>query len=139
MERDFKTALEFFSSLEVPRRRGLKLALDGNLGAGKTHFVRALLDCWEPGLSAQAASPSFGLCHNYVGSALVFDHFDLYRLEDRAELEETGLFESLSDPNRVTLVEWAELFPEVYRFCNLRLWITEEGKRRHYQIQQIEV
>lgn len=137
MDVGFTQTLDFFLGLGQ-RLQGLKLALDGDLGAGKTHFVRALLEALEPGLGLQVTSPSFALCNRYVGSALVIDHFDLYRLEDPEELEEIGLYDSLDDPNRVSLVEWAGKFKGVAPHCThrLRIELTPEG--RVYKIEKIQ-
>lgn len=139
MDRDLQGALDFFLKLEPIRLQGLKLALDGDLGAGKTYFVRSFLEALSPGSSAQAASPSFGLAHQYQGGDFLVDHFDLYRLEDPSELEEIGLFEALSEPGRIALVEWAQLFESVYSYCQYRLLILEEQGRRVYRIQSIEI
>jgi len=118
--------------------KGLKLALDGDLGAGKTYFVRALLEAMEPGLGLQVPSPSFALCNRYVGSEFEIDHFDLYRLEDPQELEETGLFESLDDPGRISLVEWAGKFKGVVPQCNFLLQIEITPTGRAYKIKEIQ-
>ena len=89
-------------------RRGDVLALSGDLGAGKTHFVKGLV----AGVGAHTAvtSPTFTLIHEYLGGRLPIYHFDFYRLEDEDEALKIGLDEYL-DGDGVCVIEWAEKFP----------------------------
>ncbi len=89
-------------------RRGDVLALCGDLGAGKTHFVKGL----AAGFGAQTGvtSPTFTLIHEYPGGRLPLYHFDFYRLEDEDEALKIGLDEYL-DGDGVSVIEWADKFP----------------------------
>jgi tRNA threonylcarbamoyladenosine biosynthesis protein TsaE len=102
--------IAFGHSLAGSLRRGDVLALCGDLGAGKTHFVKGL----AAGLGAGdvVTSPTFTLIHEYIGGRLPLYHFDFYRLESEAEALRIGLDEYL-DGDGVCAIEWAERFQAV--------------------------
>ena len=86
-------------------KAGDLIVLEGQLGAGKTVFVRGLAA--GLGLDEQLiSSPSFGLVNEYPGEIPLY-HFDLYRVNDMHELYEIGWEEYLSR-NGVVVVEWGE-------------------------------
>ena len=92
-------------ALAADLRPGDVLLLSGNLGAGKTAFVRGLAEGLgiEPG---EVSSPTFTLVHEYRGGRLTLYHVDLYRLE-RAATDDLGLDE-LGVRDGVLAVEWPD-------------------------------
>lgn len=86
-------------------RRGWVVALRGDLGAGKTRFVKGLAR--GLGSPARVHSPTFTLVNEYGGGRLNLFHLDLYRLESAAQILSAGVEEFLT-PDGVTVVEWAE-------------------------------
>ncbi len=89
-------------------RRGDVLALCGDLGAGKTHFVKGLAA--GLGATASVTSPTFTLIREYPDGRLSLFHFDFYRLDDEDEALKIGLDEYL-DGDGACVIEWAEKFP----------------------------
>lgn len=104
------------------------VALAGDLGAGKTHFVKGLLQGLES--DAEVTSPTFTLVHEYGGGRWPVFHFDFYRLERQAEIDEIG-FDDYLEEEGVTVVEWADRFPRVFpaRTRWLRLEVVSESER----------
>ena len=84
---------------------GMVVWLDGELGAGKTTLVRALLRAL--GHSGPVKSPTYTLVEVYVVSSIYWYHFDFYRFNDPTEFEDAGLCEYFRE-DCVCLVEWPE-------------------------------
>jgi tRNA threonylcarbamoyladenosine biosynthesis protein TsaE len=84
---------------------GLVVRLSGELGAGKTQFVRGFAR--GLGAAVRVHSPTFTLINEYGGGRLALFHLDLYRLETADQILSAGVEEFLS-PDGVSIIEWAE-------------------------------
>ena len=116
-------------------RSGLVLALSGDLGAGKTQFVKGLAR--GLGVTGRVHSPTFTLVNEYAGGRLRLFHLDLYRLETPAQIQSAGVEEFLQ-PEGVAVIEWAERLDPVLRqspasgpvrLVNVTIAITSETER----------
>lgn len=97
------------------------LALTGDLGAGKTTFTQALGQAL--GIVEFLPSPTFTLVNEYaLPNGGTFVHADLYRLRDRSEMAQLGLRDYFTQPNTVTVVEWADRFSDY--FPKNTIWLT---------------
>lgn len=118
-------------------RGGELVSLAGDLGTGKTVFVRGL----AAGLGIdprEVTSPSFSLVQRYEGR-LTLVHVDLYRLGSADELREESIDE-LRRPDSVVAVEWAERLGASPAADAIRVLIRDEGDdRRSIQIDWPEV
>jgi len=99
-----KETLALAEKLAPHFRPGDVIVLTGELGAGKTVFVRGLARA--RGLNGEVNSPTFTIVNEYAGKQPLY-HFDLYRVDDPTELYETGWDDYLQREGLV-VVEWGE-------------------------------
>jgi tRNA threonylcarbamoyladenosine biosynthesis protein TsaE len=107
------------AALAACLQAGSVIALDGDLGAGKTHFTQGLAA--GLGITTAVTSPTFNVLSAYVEGRLPLYHFDLYRLEDVLELEDIAFYDYV-ESDGVSCVEWASKFEE--EMPENTLWIT---------------
>jgi tRNA threonylcarbamoyladenosine biosynthesis protein TsaE len=88
---------------------GSVLALKGDLGSGKTCFVKGLVA--GLGSSAGVTSPTFTILHEYRGGRLPVYHFDFFRVEDRQSVKGLGVDDYFFGDG-ISVIEWADRFPE---------------------------
>ena len=81
------------------------VALYGDLGVGKTAFVRGFTSVISP--DARVKSPTFALVNEYTGNSCSVFHFDMYRISDEDDLYSIGFYDYL-DRNGICLTEWSE-------------------------------
>jgi tRNA threonylcarbamoyladenosine biosynthesis protein TsaE len=96
---------EFVSSVPA----GTVVSLIGDLGAGKTEFVKGL--AVGLGFGGSVTSPTFTILHEYRGGRLPLFHLDFYRLRQETELDEIGFDEYLK-AGGVCAIEWGDKFPD---------------------------
>ncbi len=117
--------------------KDLVIGLSGDLGAGKTQLVKGLAR--GLGITARVHSPTFTLVNLYEGGQLNLFHLDLYRLETAEQIAGAGLEEYVARSDGVTVIEWAERWPDLFsasrlsRDCCLRkvgIQIIGDNERR---------
>jgi tRNA threonylcarbamoyladenosine biosynthesis protein TsaE len=89
---------------------GSVLALKGDLGSGKTVFVKGLVA--GLGSRADVTSPTFTIVHEYRGGRVPVYHFDFFRLEKRESVAPLGLDDYFFGDG-LSVIEWANRFPEL--------------------------
>jgi tRNA threonylcarbamoyladenosine biosynthesis protein TsaE len=107
---------------------GTVLSLVGDLGAGKTEFVKGV--AIGLGFRGEVTSPTFTILHEYRGGHLPLFHMDFYRIRDERELDEIGLDDYLKAEG-VCAVEWGDKFRDRLPADSfeIRLAIIDSDKR----------
>ncbi|MGN6766194.1 MAG: tRNA (adenosine(37)-N6)-threonylcarbamoyltransferase complex ATPase subunit type 1 TsaE [Rhizobiaceae bacterium] len=121
-----RTAL-FGEDIAAALKPGDVLALEGDLGAGKTTLARAIIRALAGDPSLEVPSPTFTLVQSY-DARIPARHFDLYRLSDPEELLELGFDEAREEG--VVLVEWPERAGGLIGDDAIRVRLDEEGEGR---------
>ena len=110
---------------------GSIFSLNGDLGCGKTEFVRGFVKALAP--LVRVSSPSFPLLNIYETEKFPVYHFDWYRLADAAELREIG-FDEYVQSDGILLIEWADLFPEALPKHTIRCTFEDVGENQRHII-----
>lgn len=109
------------------------LTLSGEIGAGKTTFVRAMLRAFQ--IKEAIKSPTFSLVETYVlpNTAYMFHHFDLYRIADVHELDYIG-FRDYFTENEICCIEWPERARSELKAIDLHLELRwkHEGREAKF-------
>lgn len=108
------------------------ICFTGDLGAGKTLMSRGI-SLALGAAEEEITSPTFAIMNVYAGKELEIRHFDLYRLNRPEELEDIGFYEYAGGEG-VTLIEWAELFPDSLPEEYLQVTLRLEGAGRRAEL-----
>ena len=119
------------NDLSRAMNQGDCLAIQGDLGAGKTALSRAIIRSLAADELLDVPSPTFTLVQSYP-LRLPVAHFDLYRIADPSELDELGLDEALEDG--VALIEWPEKAGDGLPHERITIRLTHEGNGRRAEI-----
>jgi tRNA threonylcarbamoyladenosine biosynthesis protein TsaE len=104
------------------------LSLTGDLGAGKTEFVKGL--ALGLGIASDVTSPTFTILHEYSGGRLPLFHMDFYRLEVERELDEIA-FDEYLQAGGICAIEWGDKFPNRLPPDTVKVVFSiDEGDRR---------
>lgn len=106
---------------------GDAVAIEGDLGSGKTTLARAILRAL--GIADAIPSPTFTLVQQYEAATIPVSHYDLYRIEKPEEIEELGLDEALE--NGAALIEWPERAGERLPAGSLHICLDMTGAGDH--------
>jgi tRNA threonylcarbamoyladenosine biosynthesis protein TsaE len=122
-------------------RRGDVVALYGDLGSGKTQFVKGVCRTFKA--HTPATSPSFVILNRYdgmdkSGNELLMYHFDLYRVKSLTELYDLG-YEEFLRGDGICLVEWAEMLGDLLpeRRYDVRLSVGADENERWIEIHEV--
>ena len=102
--------LDFGKSYAEKLQAPAVIELVGDVGAGKTTFVRGLAQ--GIGIKEPLSSPSFTISRFYQGEKYTLTHYDFYRLEDPGLMAE-DLAESIADENNITVIEWGQSIADI--------------------------
>lgn len=112
----------------------LLIGLQGEMGSGKTHFVKALAE--ELGANPQEAnSPSYAIHQQYDGETMILHHLDLFRLQTEEEIESSGFWDLFYEDNVIIAVEWVDrindaLIPQNFWYLRMDWEVLPDGQRR---------
>ena len=131
-EEDTITIANEFSGLI---KTGMVIILNGELGVGKTFFIKKIL---EKNLINNSNSPTFAIVNEYEGEHK-FYHFDFYRINTEAELHDIGIEDYFRDMESIIFIEWGNLFPKVLPRERIEIKISYSvNNERIFSFEQYE-
>ena len=105
--RNENDTMELAENIESEKFPGMIICLDGELGSGKTVFVKGFAK--SLGITENITSPTFNIVKEYESGEMRLNHMDVYRIEDT---DETIAFNDYFKGEGVTIIEWAELIED---------------------------
>lgn len=117
-------AANFATIIQAP----LVIGFYGEIGAGKTTFIRAMLRAL--GVRGAIKSPTYSLIESYLVKDLLLHHFDLYRIHDETELEYIG-FRDYFSQNAICCIEWPDRTQNKLADCidiDVRIMMKEDAR-----------
>ena len=131
---DTKIIAEEFANLI--KEKGCFVNLFGEIGAGKTAFVRLVAEVL--GVKEKVTSPSFVILNEYHSSSIPIYHFDLYRLENVGVSTITEELREYSTGRKITFVEWAEFSQGELPFERIEINVTyDNDDSRIYEFKSV--
>lgn len=118
-EQTEQIAFEFAKKL----KGGEIVTLDGDLGAGKTAFVRGIAKAME--ISDVVSSPTFTIVNEYRNGKIPLFHFDVYRIGSSDEMYDIGWDDYISQ-NAVIVVEWATIIQDIFEEKTINVVISKD-------------
>ena len=112
--------------------KGDLLALNGEIGSGKTTLSKHLINYLTATRIDEINSPTFNLCQIYSEQDLTISHYDFYRLDYLQEIEELDMSDSIK--NNLTIIEWANKFSSILPKDHIEIQINNKSDKREYKI-----
>jgi len=105
--RSEEDTLELAENIESEKFPGMVICLDGDLGSGKTVFVKGFAN--SLGIKENITSPTFNIVKEYDSGEMKLNHMDVYRID---ETDQTIGFNDYFNSDAVTIIEWADLIKD---------------------------
>ncbi len=123
-----KETIQYLIDLGEDNLHGRVVGLVGDLGVGKTFFVKSFVGSLAEEIADQVNSPTYNLCNVYSVNNLEIHHYDLFRIESSGDLYDTGIFDSIENGVTLVFIEWVNLFPALVKSCDEVVTINSNGK-----------
>ena len=121
---------------EIVKDKGCFVNLFGEIGAGKTAFVKLVAE--KLGIKEKVTSPSFVILNEYHSASIPVYHFDLYRLEHTGISTITEELREYSEGRKITFVEWAEFSQGELPFERVEINVTyDDDDSRNYEFKSV--
>ena len=121
---------------ELVKEDGCFINLFGEIGAGKTAFVKLVAEAL--GIKERVTSPSFVILNEYHSASIPVYHFDLYRLENTGIKTITEELREYSEGRKITFVEWAEFSQGELPFERIEINVTyDDDDSRIYEFKSV--
>ena len=131
-----ETTKELAKDLTHYLKGGEIIYLYGEMGVGKTTFVRYLINQFQKNKKlhiTEVTSPTFNLLNEYGINDLVIKHYDLFRLKDESEIINLDLFEN--NQNTITLIEWPQLISKNKSIKTIDLIFSYENELNNRSVK----
>ena len=131
-----ETTKELAKDLSNHLRGGEVIFLYGEMGVGKTTFVRHLIHQFQKDKKIQiteVTSPTFNLLNEYEINDLVIKHYDLFRLKDVSEIQNLDLFDN--NQNTITLIEWPQIINKKKSIKTIDLLFSYENELKNRSVK----
>lgn len=123
---------QFAKSLASKIKKGTIVTFTGDLGAGKTTFIKSL--CHYLGVKEQVVSPSFTIINVYDGKCPIY-HMDLYRLESFDEALNTGCVDIINNLDGICFIEWPQVIQSVLPKGSISVNIKIVNNNREFIVE----
>lgn len=125
---------QFAAKIAKKLKLGDIVLLSGDLGAGKTTFVKAL--CQALGVKDMVTSPTFTIINEYNGVMPIY-HLDMYRIESQDEAIMSGCLDVIQSNNGLCFIEWPDILNGLLPAKCIKLNIKKLGEQRVYDVEGI--